>query len=90
MRIIETPAYTFDELSDPAKERARNWYRQQIESDEPAVRILVGRRARDVMALTWNGPLKPGVFVWSLGESVCVLKAVARDIVEREAGELPR
>lgn len=28
MRIIETKVYTFDELGDKAKERARDWYRE--------------------------------------------------------------
>lgn len=34
VRIVETPVYTFDELSDDAKERARDWYREGIESEE--------------------------------------------------------
>lgn len=28
MKIIETKVYTFDELSDDTKEKARDWYRQ--------------------------------------------------------------
>ncbi len=28
MRIIETKVYTFDELNDKAKEKARDWYRK--------------------------------------------------------------
>lgn len=31
--IIETKAFTFDELSDDAKERARDWYRESRYSD---------------------------------------------------------
>jgi hypothetical protein len=31
MRVIEKTVYTFDELSDEAKERARGWYRASFE-----------------------------------------------------------
>ena len=33
MRIIETRVYTFDELNDAAKQRAREWYRSSGEGD---------------------------------------------------------
>ena len=33
MRIIETKVYTFDELSDRAKEKARDWYRETSAGD---------------------------------------------------------
>lgn len=36
MRIQPTTLYTFSELTDDAKERARDWYRGCIESDELA------------------------------------------------------
>jgi len=45
-------------------------------------------RSKGIMARTWNGaPLRPGTFCWSLSESVCVLKATARHVVERWQGE---
>lgn len=37
-RVIPTTVYTFAELSDDAKEVARNWYRECIDSDELADR----------------------------------------------------
>ena len=33
-RTVQSTVYTFDELDDSAKERARDWYRDGIESDE--------------------------------------------------------
>jgi hypothetical protein len=33
MQIVETPVYTFDELSDEAKERARDWFREGVGED---------------------------------------------------------
>jgi hypothetical protein len=33
MKIIETKVYTFDELSDSAKEKARDWYRKANTSE---------------------------------------------------------
>lgn len=33
MRILETKLYTFNELDDRAKERARDWWRQHVFSD---------------------------------------------------------
>jgi hypothetical protein len=33
-RIVKITLYKFDELSDRAKEKARDWYREGIESDE--------------------------------------------------------
>jgi len=33
MRVIQTTVYTFDELSDKAKEKAREWYRGHIGTD---------------------------------------------------------
>lgn len=32
-RVIETPVYYFDQLSDAAKERARDWYRECSKTD---------------------------------------------------------
>ena len=51
-----------------------------------AVKELVRARNRErgIMARTWNGTaLQPGTICWSLSETVCVTKAVARDMVER-------
>lgn len=35
MRTIKTTLYKFDELSETAKEKARQWYREASASDEP-------------------------------------------------------
>jgi hypothetical protein len=35
MRTIETNVYKFDELSDAAKERARDWFREASAGDTP-------------------------------------------------------
>lgn len=51
-----------------------------------AVRQLVATNARAVMAVSWSArAVQPetGTFCWSLCESVCVLKAVARDMAAR-------
>ena len=34
MRIIETKAFQYDELSDAAKEKARDWYRSASAGDD--------------------------------------------------------
>lgn len=52
-----------------------------------AIRMMVQHRAKEVMPLTWPGSyggpqLPPGSICWSLSETVCVAKAVARTIVE--------
>lgn len=39
-RTIESTVYQFDELSDRAKERARDWFRQGIEVDDYAETVL--------------------------------------------------
>lgn len=52
--------------------------------DRP-IRMLVQARNRErgIMARSWCGqPLTPGTICWSMSESVCVAKAVARAIVE--------
>ena len=33
MRVIETTVFFFDELSEPAKENAREWYRNALGGD---------------------------------------------------------
>lgn len=53
-----------------------------------SVRGLITARNKDrgIMARSWSGqPLPAGTICWSLSESVCVLKAVARQMA-REAG----
>lgn len=46
------------------------------------VRPLISHNAGAVMAVSWEGqPLKPKTYCWSLNETVCVLKAVARDLI---------
>ncbi len=58
------------------------WDRQ-----DPAVRALVAHDATPVMAVSWSrrSTLAPGTFCWSLSDTVCTLKAVARDLVESRA-----
>jgi len=45
MRTVETPVHTFDELSESAKEAARDWYRHGLEFDE-AEWVLDDAKAR--------------------------------------------
>lgn len=53
------------------------------DAQHPAVVALIAGNSKPVMAASWNGAsLKPGTFCWSLGESGCVLKAVARAMAE--------
>jgi hypothetical protein len=40
MREVTTKVYTFDELSDRAKERARDWYREGMETDDYADSVI--------------------------------------------------
>lgn len=43
-------------------------------------------RERNIMARSWCGqPLTPGTICWSLSESVCVAKAVARHMVKGDS-----
>lgn len=47
------------------------------------IRGAVRANGPAVMAVSWSGqPLKPNTVCWSLSESVCVLKAAARRMVE--------
>lgn len=42
-------------------------------------------RSKGIMARSWCGqPLQPGAICWSLSESVCVAKAVARHLIDNE------
>lgn len=57
-----------------------------------AVRAMVSEvnHSRNIMARSWCGqPLPPHTICWSLSESVCVLKAVARELA-RTAGAVIR
>ena len=40
MEIVQTPVYTFDELSDRAKEKARDWWREGFEFDSHAECVI--------------------------------------------------
>lgn len=48
-----------------------------------AVVLAVQQRGSEVMAVSWSGQLlTPKTIYWSMSESVCVLKAVAREIAK--------
>jgi len=52
------------------------------------VRSLISEqnKSKRIMDRSWCGqPLQSGTICWSLSESVCVLKAVARGMIERES-----
>lgn len=51
---------------------------------DPSVRALVARNGRAIMAMTWPGHTINGI-CWSLSETVCVTKAVARRIVQLDS-----
>lgn len=40
MKTIETTVYTFDELSDKAKEKAREWYRELLDEQDYATHVI--------------------------------------------------
>lgn len=80
MRTIETKVYTFDELGDSAKERARDWYRQGNDDDlfwsesvisdacEIAEILGIELSTRTVKLMNGNTRQEPQIF-WSLGYS---------------------
>ena len=58
MRIIETEAYQFDELSDTAKEKARDWWKEgndypflSEEMEETAIDLLLKYKIKDASDL---------------------------------------
>lgn len=52
MRTVETKVYTFDELSDRAKERARDWYRDGMETDDYAEYVIEdAARMADILGI---------------------------------------
>lgn len=63
MRVIETNAYTYDELSDEAKEKAREWYRSATASDDFFSECVFDNAATvaDLMGidLCWTRPGNP-------------------------------
>lgn len=81
MRTVETTVYQFDELSDRAKERARDWYRQSIGEDfssfgaeyvlEDAARLgaIIGidLRTRPVKLMGGGTRMEPNIY-WSVGD----------------------
>lgn len=53
MRIVETKAYTYDELSDDAKEKAREWYRS-IEGGSFISESISDASAQSLKELGWS------------------------------------
>ena len=80
MRTIETKVYTFDELSDRAKDTARDWYRQRTVEDfadfsadsviEDAARMAdilgINLRTRPVKLMGGGTRMEPNIY-WSIG-----------------------
>jgi hypothetical protein len=75
---IETTVYTFDELDDDAKEKARDWYRDGFDGETYWAETVVDEAARDIEACgveldTHRVPLMGGgvrydpTIYWSLG-----------------------
>lgn len=86
MRVIETKLYTFSELDDRAKDRARDWWRQHIFSDscdwefvfEDAANVadILGIDLRQTRKTLMNGSHRydPTIFFsgfWSQGDGAC-------------------
>lgn len=87
VRVIASPVQLVQHINDPMLNRIplAKW-----DALHPAVQSLVRmrNRATSIMALSWNGQVAPGTICWSMSESVCVLKAVARDMIERERAKV--
>ena len=86
MRTIETTVYQFTELSDAAKEKAREWYRRAQDGDnffaesviEDAAQIAemmgIDLRQRSVRLMGGGTRLEPAVYwsgFWSQGDGAC-------------------
>lgn len=83
MRTIKKSIFTFSELSDTAKEKAREWYRQDLPVDygsifDDAANIadILGLDIRQTRKETMNGEVyyAPTVFFsgfWSQGDGAC-------------------
>ena len=75
MRVIEKTIYQFDELSDAAKEKAREWFRgiaddwgaESVIDDARRIGALIGF---DVDEIYWRG-------FWSQGDGACWTGSVA-------------
>lgn len=71
MRVIEKTIYQFDELTDSAKEKARNWYRRACDEDTFWSEIVIDMAKEagnmigfDVDEIYWRG-------FWSQGDGAC-------------------
>lgn len=76
MKTIQTNVYTFDELNDAAKKKAREWYRENgidyewyefVYSDAKAIAALMGV---DITRIFFRG-------FWSQGDGACFESAFA-------------
>lgn len=100
MRVVETKVYTYDELDDEAKEKAREWYAGMIFSDsgdwdvvfEDAVRV---GKILGIEFDTWRGHGGPTIYFsgfWSQGDGACFegsyrYKKGAAKAIRKEAPE---
>lgn len=81
MRTVETKVYTYDELSEKAKEKARNWYREGYEALDAFQQLvddaeLIGLR---ITALSERGTNKGGFMVSAIDCSEKILAEHGED-----------
>ena len=87
MRIKQTKVYQYDELSDKAKEKARDWYREgncddtywseSVTDDAATIAEFLGLDIKQTAYKTMGGETryKPTVYFsgfWSQGDGACV------------------
>lgn len=86
---IATPEVLAQRLA--SDEHLNNIYLQKWDNCHPSVLGMVRHNGKAVMDVSWCGtPLRPGTICWSLSESVCVLKTVARDVAREYAQSQPQ
>jgi len=71
MRVLETNVYTFDELSDDAKDRAREWWRDRFsqDSDWHAFAIEDAKECMALLGFAVTDVRYTGF--WSQGDGAC-------------------
>jgi hypothetical protein len=68
MRTITTNVYTFNELSEDAKEKARDWYRKDSEGDCNMLEQHLGNMAGEIMDTKGIGYIPDSIrVIYSLG-----------------------
>jgi len=89
-RIKETTVYQFDELSDDAKERARQWFREGMADDNFGAECVIRECADALRILGFtlgDRHSKQGIYYsgfWSQGDGACFVGSFCASHVDRE------